>query len=62
MTVKELIDQLMDCRSDADVMSSLFDNCTEVTLVKGTDNRGNYVVLFEKIAYDSPRIKIKKEK
>ena len=62
MTVKELINALMDCRSDADVVSSLFDNGTNFSAVKGLHNGGNFVVLYEQIAYDSERAKEQRKK
>ncbi len=55
MNVSELIKQLEDCRGDADVFTDLFDNGNSLDLAKGLDNRGNYVVIFKQIAFDSPR-------
>ena len=55
MKVEELIKQLMDCRGDADVFTASFDISNELSRVSGVSNEGNSVVIFNNIAWNSPR-------
>ena len=57
MTVEELIKQLMDCRSDATVVTSLYDNSDSVELISGVANDGNMARLYIKVAFNSVRAK-----
>lgn len=61
MTVKELIDKLQDCRSDADVMMSVYDNSSSMSKVIGVVNKGNYVSLYELMGFHTFFDEAKKE-